>query len=342
MTGGPTAQGVDAANLQHWFEEHVDVAGTLAFEQIVGGRSNLTFTVSDEAGGRWVLRRPPLGHVLATAHDMAREHRIISALPDSGVPVPGIIGLCGDEAVNGAPFYVMEFIEGMIVRTFEDASALDPALLGRMGESLVGVLARLHDLDVDAVGLGDFARREGYIERQLKRWRSQFEQSATRDIPQVLEVHERLAARVPGQQGVGIVHGDYRLDNCMMRSDGGVAAVLDWELCTLGDVLSDLAAMIAYGDQRAAGAVPLNTSAEGYPSAEEVCGLYASHSDRDLAHLDFYLAFAHWRTACIVEGVYARYEAGVMGDADPELTQLFGDRVLALADLAAECAGRLP
>ena len=168
MTGGPTAQGVDAASLQHWFEEHVDVAGTLAFEQIVGGRSNLTFTVSDEAGGRWVLRRPPLGHVLATAHDMAREHRIISALADSGVPVPGIIGLCGDEAVNGAPFYVMEFIEGMVVRTFEDASALDPALLGRMGESLVGVLARLHDLDVDALYVAEASVGKNMVMKRMR------------------------------------------------------------------------------------------------------------------------------------------------------------------------------
>jgi len=341
MAAGPTPQGVDPEPLQRWFGEHVDVAGTLSFEQIVGGRSNLTFTVSDEAGGRWVLRRPPLGQVLATAHDMAREHRIISALAGSGVPVPGIIGLCEDAAVNGAPFYVMEFVEGMVVRTHEEASALEPALLGRMGASLVEVLARLHDLDVDAVGLSDFARREGYIERQLKRWRLQFEQSASRDIPQVPEVHDRLAACVPEQQGVGIVHGDYRLDNCMMSPDGGVAAVLDWELCTLGDVLADLAAMIAYGDQRAAGDVLLNASAEGYPSPDEVRDLYASHSGRDLGHLDFYLAFAHWRTACIVEGVYSRYEAGVMGEADPELTRLFGDRVLTLADLAAECAGRL-
>jgi len=342
MSGGTTAQGIDAASLQHWFEDRVDVDGSLNFEQIVGGRSNLTFTVTDEADGRWVLRRPPLGHVLATAHDMAREHRIISALAGSGVPVPEIVGLCEDEAVNGASFYVMEFVPGMVVRTYDDAAALDPVLLGRMGGSLVEVLARLHDLDVDAVGLGDFARREGYIERQLKRWRSQFEQSTTRDIPQVLEVHERLAARVPEQQGVGIVHGDYRLDNCMMRPDGDVAAVLDWELCTLGDVLADLAAMIAYSDQRAAGDILLNASAEGYPSPDEVRALYASHSERDLEHLDFYLAFAHWRTACIVEGVYARYEAGVMGDADPELTRHFGDRVLALADISAECAGRLP
>ncbi|MBC8365292.1 MAG: phosphotransferase family protein [Actinobacteria bacterium] len=341
MSGGPTVQGVDPVSLQRWFEERLDITGDLTFEHIEGGRSNLTFAVSDEAGGRWVLRRPPLGQVLATAHDMAREHRIISALAGTGVPVPGIIGLCEDEVVNGAPFYAMEFVEGMVVRTYEDASALEPALLGRMGASLVEVLARLHDLDVDAVGLGDFARRDGYIQRQLKRWRLQFEQSSTRDIPRVLEVHDRLAARVPEQQGVGIVHGDYRLDNCMMRPDGGVAAVLDWELCTLGDVLADLAAMIAYADQRAAGDVLLNASAQGYPSPDEVRDLYASHSGRDLEHLDFYLAFAHWRTACIVEGVFSRYEAGVMGEADPDLTRLFGDRVLALAEIAAECAGRL-
>ena len=342
MTGGQATPGIDPLPLQQWFEERVDVVGDLDFSQITGGRSNLTFTVSDEAGSRWVLRRPPLGHVLATAHDMSREHRLISALAGSGVPVPGIVGLCEDEAVNGAPFYAMEFVEGRVVRTHEDAVDVGPDLLGRMGASLVEVLARLHDLDVDAVGLGDLARREGYIQRQLKRWRSQFEQSTTRDIPNVMAVHERLASRIPEQQGVGIVHGDYRLDNCMMRGDGGVAAVLDWELCTLGDVLADLAAMVAYADQRAAGDTPLNTSAEGYPTPDEVRAMYAAHSGRDLDGFDFYLAFAHWRTACIVEGVYARYEAGVMGEADPTLVRLFGDRVLALADIAAECAARLP
>ena len=290
-----------------------------------------------------MLRRPPMGHVLATAHDMAREHRIISALADSGVPVPSIVGLCEDEEVNGAPFYVMDFVPGLVVRDVPAAEALPVEVRRRMGESLVEVLARLHAVDLDAVGLSGLGRHDGYIERQLKRWRTQFVDATTRDIPRVLEVHDLLAARVPTQQGVGIVHGDYRLDNCMMSADGEVAAVLDWELCTLGDVLADVAGMVAYGDSRTTGGVLPATSVEGFPTTDEVRELYAHHGTRDLADLDFYVAFAYWRITCIVEGVYSRYAAGVMGDQDdPRLVEAFGQRVLDLADLAYESASRLP
>ncbi len=342
MTDTSFTQGINPDYLQQWFEERVLVNGLLKFEKITGGRSNLTFTVTDEAGHSWVLRRPPLGHVLATAHDMAREHRLISALADSDVPVPKVVALCEDESINGAPFYVMEFVSGEVIRTYEEATAIGPNRLGRMGSSLVETLARLHNLDVDDIGLGDLARREGYLERQLKRWRSQFEQSSKREIPQLIEVHEILSARIPPQQGVGIVHGDYRLDNCIMSPKGEVSAVLDWELCTLGDVLTDLAALVAFADQRAAGAVPVNASADGYPSDSEVIEMYGTYSNRDLRDFDYYLAFAHWRTACIVEGVYTRYKAGVMGEEDPDLIHLFGDRVLILSELAAEYAARLP
>lgn len=290
-----------------------------------------------------MLRRPPMGHVLATAHDMAREHRIISALADSGVPVPSIVGLCEDEEVNGAPFYVMDFVPGLVVRDVSAAEALPVEVRRRMGESLVEVLARLHAVDLDAVGLSGLGRHDGYIERQLKRWRTQFVDATTREIPRVLEVHDLLAARVPTQQGVGIVHGDYRLDNCMMSADGEVAAVLDWELCTLGDVLADVAGMVAYGDSRTTGGVLPPTSVEGFPTTDEVRELYAHHGTRDLADLDFYVAFAYWRITCIVEGVYSRYAAGVMGDQDdPRLVEAFGQRVLDLADLAYESASRLP
>ena len=284
-----------------------------------------------------------MGHVLATAHDMAREHRIISALADSGVPVPAIVGLCEDDEVNGAPFYVMDFVPGLVVRDVAIAEGVPVEVRGRMGVSLVEVLARLHDVDLDAVGLSDLGRHGGYIERQLKRWRTQFVDATTRDLPRVLEVHDLLAARVPAQQGVGIVHGDYRLDNCMMSPDGEVAAVLDWELCTLGDVLADVAGMVAYGDTRATGGTPPPTSLEGFPSTDAVREMYAHHSTRDLAHLDFYVAFAYWRIACIVEGVYTRYSAGVMGDqGDPRLVEVFGQRVWDLADLAYETVSRLP
>ena len=336
--------GIDHDNLVRWFDGRVGgLDGGLEFNLITGGRSNLTFTVSDGHGRCWVLRRPPMGHVLATAHDMAREHRIISALADSGVPVPAIVGLCEDEEVNGAPFYVMEFVPGLVVRDVAIAEGVPVEVRGRMGESLVEVLTRLHDVDLDAVGLSDLGRHGGYIERQLKRWRTQFVDATTRDLPRVLEVHDLLAARVPAQQGVGIVHGDYRLDNCMMSPDGEVAAVLDWELCTLGDVLADVAGMVVYGNTLATGGTPPPTSVEGFPSTDEVREMYARHSTRDLADLDFYVAFAYWRIACIAEGVYTRYAAGVMGDqGDPRLVEVFGQRVWDLADLAYETVSRLP
>jgi aminoglycoside phosphotransferase (APT) family kinase protein len=259
------------------------------------------------------------------------------------VPVPSIVGLCEDEEVNGAPFYVMDFVPGLVVRDVPAAEALPVEVRRRMGESLVEVLARLHAVDLDVVGLSGLGRHDGYIERQLKRWRTQFVDATTREIPRVLEVHDLLAARVPTQQGVGIVHGDYRLDNCMMSADGEVAAVLDWELCTLGDVLADVAGMVAYGDSRTTGGVLPPTSVEGFPTTDEVRELYARHGTRDLADLDFYVAFAYWRITCIVEGVYSRYAAGVMGDQDdPRLVEAFGQRVLDLADLAYESASRLP
>ena len=336
--------GIDHASVSRWLSPLIGgIAGTLTFSKITGGHSNLTYSVSDASDRRWVLRRPPLGHVLATAHDMAREHRVISALAGSGVPVPGVIGMCADVEVNDAPFYVMEFVDGAVVKTLDDALVHPVELRRQMGRSLIEVLVSIHDVDVDAVGLSDLGRREGYIERQLKRWRAQFIESADRDVPHVLEVHDTLAARVPGQQGVGIVHGDYRIDNTIMGQDGRVAAVLDWELCTLGDVLADVAAMIAYSDERASSGMGLPMSAEGFPKPGEIRDLYESISPRSLADLDFYLAFAYWRTACIIEGVYTRYAAGAMGaDADPQAIEAFGQRTIVLADLAREAAAKLP
>ena len=336
--------GINHDNLLRWFDGRVGgIDGDLHFELITGGRSNLTFTVSDDHDRRWVLRRPPMGHVLATAHDMAREYRIINALADSNVPVPSVVGLCEDDQITGAPFYVMDFVLGLVVRTVEDAALVPVDVRRRMGVALVEVLARLHDVDLETVGLSDLGRHDGYVERQLKRWRTQFERSTTRDLPQVLETHELLAARVPAQQGAGIVHGDYRLDNCVMSAAGEVAAVLDWELCTTGDVLADVAGMVAYADSRATGGQLPPTSIEGFPTTDEVRSLYEAHGTRDLAELDYYLAFAYWRIACIVEGVYSRYAAGVMGDQDdPRLVEAFGQRVVDLADLAHEMASRLP
>ncbi len=330
-----TTPGIRKNEVRKWLDAHVDgVSGDLEYHQIIGGHSNLTYTVLENSGRKWVLRRPPMGHVLATAHDMSREYRVIKALADSGVPVPKAVGLCEDPEINDAPFYVMDFVEGIVVRDAEIARSLPPLTRSKMGESLLETLVSLHAVDVDEVGLGDLARKDGYIERQLKRWKAQFEQSTNREISGVFEIHDKLLQNVPEQQGVGIVHGDYRLDNTIMTETGEVAAVLDWELCTLGDVLSDLAAIISYSNDLT-GMETQAMSVEGFPTPEEVRSLYGNLSERDLSKLDFYIAFAYWRLACILEGVYTRYAAGVMGsEADTAAIEIFGERVLLLVDLA--------
>jgi len=331
-------EGVQVDRVTRWFEDHVDgVVPPLEFSLIAGGHSNLTFKVTDTAGRACVLRRPPLHHVLPTAHDMSREHKIISALGPTPVPVAPAIGLCTDETVNGTPFYVMDFVEGHVLRTTEIAAAvLDEEQRRVAGESLVDVLAEIHSVDVDAVGLGDLGRREGYIERQLKRWWSQFEQSKTREVPVLEEVYRVLKERVPEQDGATIVHGDYRLDNTMLGDDGRVEAVLDWEICTLGDPLADVGLLMVYwseaGDELSS--LPSSpTVLPGFPSRKEIADRYAERSGRDLSRLDFYVAFGYWKLACIIEGVYARYVGGAMGAASTGFEH-FGDQVVRLAETA--------
>ncbi len=317
----PTAPtGINPGPVTAWLATRIpELATPLTFELITGGASNLTFQVSDDNGGRWVLRRPPTGHVLASAHDMAREHRIIAALADTAVPVAPAIGLCQDAAVNGADFYAMGFVEGEIIFDLADGEAYDIGKRRGLAESLVDTLVDLHALTPAAVGRGDLGRTEDYCARQLRRWKRQVDEGSDRDLPLFHEIHTRLVEGIPPQQGAGIVHGDYRLDNCMTGKDGSIAAVLDWELCTLGDVLADLAGMVMWwGDDPDArgrlGDVP--TKAEGFGTAGDVVARYAARSDRDLSDIPWYVAFQHWRLAAISEGVRVRYAAGAMGDQE--------------------------
>lgn len=314
------------------------------FELIAGGRSNLTFLVTDANGVRRVLRRPPLGHVLATAHDMAREHRIIAAVGTTDVPVAPALGLCEDPEVNGAPFYVMGFVDGVVLDSADKAALLAPELRPAAAHHLIDVLADLHAVDVDAVGLGDLARREGYIERQLKRWTTQWEHSKTRELPAIDEVAERLARRVPPQQGVVIAHGDYRFGNCLTDvSVGRIAAVLDWELCTLGDPLADVGYLGVYWDDGLAQMVVRTndpTPAGGFPPYRELIERYAARTGRDLSSIDYYVAFSCWRLAVISEGVYARYLHGAMGDQRLDLAPMKAGPEL-LAERALDAVRRL-
>jgi aminoglycoside phosphotransferase (APT) family kinase protein len=309
----------------------------LAFDLIAGGRSNKTYRVDDSVGSSWVLRRPPLGQTLPTAHDMGREYRIISALGPTLVPVPPAIGFCDDESVNEKPFYVMGYVDGHILRDTETTEkVLDEPRRRLAAESLVDVLAEIHAVDPDAVGLGDLGRKEGYIERQLKRWYSQWEKSKTREIPAVDEVHQRLLETVPEQGPATIVHGDYRLDNTMLGDDGQVLAVLDWEICTLGDPLADVGLLCVYwadpGEELSA-LLSAPTTLAGFPRRAEIAARYAERSGRDLSRLDYYVAFGYWKLACILEGVYARYVAGIMG-REGHGFEAFADHVVLLAETA--------
>lgn len=313
-------QGIDVAKVGEWLVRNIDGAtAPFDYDLIAGGRSNLTFRVTDANGMKMVLRRPPLGHVLATAHDMAREHRIISAVGRTSVPVPRCLGLCTDESVNGAPFYVMSWVDGVVLDSQERGRQLPEDLRRPASEHLIDVLADLHAADIDAIGLGDLAKREGYVQRQVKRWTTQWENSKTRELPEVDEVARILAADIPEQQGVSIAHGDYRFGNCLTDvGSGRVAAVLDWELCTLGDPLADLGYIGVYWTDPGTGAGRANdpSGLSGFPTYAELVGRYASRTGRDVSRISYYVAFSSFRLAVISEGVYARYINGAMGKQD--------------------------
>ncbi len=340
-------QGLDLDAVSRWLQEHVDGAvGPFDATLIGGGRSNLTFALTGADGRCFVVRRPPLGHVLATAHDMSREHRIIAALGPTAVPVAPAYGLCTDTDVNGAPFYVMGYIDGVVLDSPDKADLIGVPERAKVSDDLIDVLADLHDVDVDAVGLGDLARREGYIERQLKRWTTQWANSKTRELPAIDEVAERLAARIPPQHGVTIAHGDYRFGNCMVDPEHGrIAAVLDWELCTLGDPLADVGYLGVYWTDPGGSGGRHNdpSGAEGFPSYAELLERYATRTGRDVSGIDYYVAFASWRLAVIGEGVYARYLHGAMGDQDlgPEELEMFKSNTEQLAGAALEAVSRL-
>jgi aminoglycoside phosphotransferase (APT) family kinase protein len=338
-------QGIDVAKVSRWLADNV--AGARApfnFQLIAGGRSNLTFLVTDDNGIRYVLRRPPLGHVLATAHDMAREHRIISAVGQTDVPVPATLGLCTDESVNGAPFYVMNFVDGVVLDNAEKAELLDKSLRRSASFNLIDVLCELHDVDIDAVGLGNLAKREGYIERQIKRWSTQWENSKTRELPEIDEVVRLLSTKVPRQQDVSIAHGDFRFGNVLTDvATGRIAAVLDWELCTLGDPLADLGYIGVYWSDGPASALRANdpTPAGGFTTYRELVERYATKTGRDVSGVDYYVAFSCWRLAVISEGVYARYLHGAMGNQEGIDMTVMKAGVDALTIRALEAVGRL-
>jgi len=340
-------KGIHRNRVTEWFVAQIGgVTPPLDFQLIAGGHSNLTYKLTDAAGRLYVLRRPPLGAVLATAHDMAREHRIISAIGRTAVPVPPALGLCEDEEVNGAPFYVMEYVEGhVLVDGASTEKLFDEEERYRIGHSVIQVLADLHRLDPDEIGLGDLGRKEAYLARQLKRWRTQWEKSKTRELAAMEEVHEALQARMPEQIGAGVVHGDYRLGNMLIGREARMAALLDWELCTLGDPMADVGYVMNNwaqpGEESATmrGAALAPTMAGGFPDRESFLERYVELTGRDIRQVDYYRAFQYWRLAAIVEGVLARYLKGVMGN--PADTDAFRWQVDLLSEEALTFIRRL-
>jgi aminoglycoside phosphotransferase (APT) family kinase protein len=334
--------GINVEPVTAWLEANVIGArGPFVFEVIAGGHSNLTYRVVDVEGNAYVVRRPPLGHRLASAHDMGREHRIIAGLRDSAVPVAPALGLCVDESVNDAPFYVMGFVDGHVVRDRVGAeTALAPHARQRAGESLVDTMAAIHAVDLDACGLADLGKHEGYIARQLKRWYGQWNDQKTRDVPAIDHAYEALSQRIPEQGPATLVHGDYRLDNCIVGDDGAIRAVLDWEICTLGDPMADVGLLQVYwtgpGDEPSAWGGSA-TTADGFLDRADLISRYASASGRDLTQLPFYVSFAYWKLACILQGVYYRYLGGALGLRDPAELEPYVAQIDVAAARAAEC-----
>ena len=312
--------GLDLEALSGWLAREAPglLDGPLEASLITGGKSNLTYAVTD-GSTEVIVRRPPLGHVLATAHDMSREHRVMSALAGTSVPVPTMHAMCADDSVIGAPFYVMKRMAGTPYSRAAQLQELGAERTQQIGERLIDTLVALHAVDPAEVGLADFGRPDGYLERQLRRWKKQLDASRSRDLPGIDELADRLEQRLPAGGDGTIVHGDYRLDNALVDDSDRITAVLDWEMSTLGDPLTDVALMLAYQQlSHFAGSGAMVTdapAAPGYPSPEDVLQRYSAGSGRDVSTMDFHLGLAFFKLAVILEGIYLRHSQGqTLGD----------------------------
>jgi aminoglycoside phosphotransferase (APT) family kinase protein len=339
--------GIDYEGVSRFFAEFVEGGDVeLDISLLSGGRSNLTYLI--RGGGReWVVRRPPLGHVLPTAHDMAREYRVLTALGDTDVPAPRTFALCEDESYNGCPFYVMEYKDGVIITDrLPDGYADRPEQRRAMSVAMIDTLVKLHAVDYEAVGLGEFGRPQGYLERQVRRWSEQWERSKTRELPAIDEIIRRLKNAIPESPAPTIVHGDFRLGNMILNASdpAKVEAVLDWEMCTLGDPLSDLGYTLVYWGE--AGDTPEDlktrnvgsvTAQEGFLTRDELVAEYSRRSGRDVANIDFYTALAQYKLAVIGEGIYNRF---LQGKTVGEGFESHGESTVRMAEAALQTADR--
>jgi aminoglycoside phosphotransferase (APT) family kinase protein len=304
----------DPARLAAWIRANAADGELRDVRLISGGRSNLTYRL-DLGDDALVLRRPPLGHVLPTAHDMSREYRVLSALSGTAIPVPAPLAFCADTDVIGSPFYLMRYVQGEVLRTSEDGAHVTAAQAGQLSEQLVAMLAAIHSVDVDAVGLTGFGRPDGYLTRQLARWQRQWELSVTREMPGYESLVARLTAGLPQSADGTLVHGDFRLDNMLvtLEPEPAVAAVVDWEMSTLGDPLADLGLTLMYwADPGEEDWLQINvgasvTSMPGFLRRAEVAARYAELTGRDISGIGYYLAFGCFKLAVVLEGIHARF-----------------------------------
>jgi aminoglycoside phosphotransferase (APT) family kinase protein len=306
--------GVDLPELSTWLDQHHPGlrAGELSGEVIAGGKSNLTYRITDGTT-TWALRRPPLAHVLPTAHDMVREFRVISALADTAVPVAPAIALCEDKAVLGAPFYLMGYVDGVVLDKPKLLRELDPADATRSCELLMDTLVDLHEVDPADVGLADFGRPDGFLARQVRRWHQQWQASETRPLDELAATVDRLTGTLPQQSAPAVVHGDYRLTNVMFApAIDRIAAVVDWEMATLGDPLTDVGLLVVYQDlaQQGDTIMPQMRPDRGFLTAAQMVRRYAERSPRDLTHLNWYVGFGYFKLAVVAEGIHHRFLAG--------------------------------
>jgi len=316
-----------------WISENLDLSHDFDFEQFKVGRSNLTYKIFDKQN-TYVLRRPPFSSKLQSAHDMVREHKIILNLHNCGYRVPQPYLLCTEEDISENDFYIMEYIDGLTIATIEDSDPLPNKMKEKISKDYIATICELHNIKIEDSGLKELGRHEKYIERQLKRWLSQWSSQKTRDIEDLDKSTKLLFESIPEQQRTSIVHGDYRLDNVKVGKNGKILAVLDWELCTLGDPLADLGTIIASWVSKDEIESPFLYSPNksgGFLKRRTLLDIYEEKTDLDLKDIEFYTRFSYWKHALIMEGVFFRYSSGAYGNVDKETIDLFGESALSFA-----------
>ena len=322
--------------LKKYISSVVDISEDFNFEQFKVGRSNITFKIFDDANS-FVLRRPPFGLKLESAHNMGREYKILKVLSENGLRVPKPMYLYNKKELSVDDFYIMEFIEGETIANNQIADEFNEIQKNTITESFIKVLSEIHNFDVISSELNDLGKHEDYVERQINRWNKQFQSQKVREIKELESATKLLLNNIPSQQTVGIVHGDYRLDNVRVK-DNQVAAVLDWELCTLGDPLADMGTVIASWNTKQEKDSPFiysPTLSGGFPTRKNVIELYLNTSDLDLSDIEFYARLSFWKHAMIMEGVYIRYSMGSYGKTNENEIESFKNSTIKFANKAA-------